>query len=119
MDASLEGTAPAIEVANLRRVYSERKVLGRGRETVALDGISFSVAYGSVFGLLGNPAGDRRIIILTWRNTVRQAHHPIQARTKPAPQKFRRPGNHGGSHGQRRARCNAATKVEGIEDDIR
>jgi len=56
---ALPGKAgPAIEVTELRRVYFDNKLLGRGRETVALDGISFSVEPGSVFGLLGpNGAG--------------------------------------------------------------
>ncbi|MEA2640030.1 MAG: type transport system ATP-binding protein [Chloroflexota bacterium] len=58
---------PTIEVSDLRRVYFDKKILGRGRETVALDGISFAVARGSVFGLLGpNGAGKTTTVrILT------------------------------------------------------
>jgi ABC-2 type transport system ATP-binding protein len=53
-----DNDSPAIEVRGLRRVYSDRKLLGRGRETVALDGIDFRIERGSVFGLLGpNGAG--------------------------------------------------------------
>jgi ABC-2 type transport system ATP-binding protein len=57
----------AIEVGDLRRTYFDKKLLGRGRETVALDGISFRVERGSVFGLLGpNGAGKTTTVrILT------------------------------------------------------
>src|SRR5688572_29012643 len=51
-------TTPAIEVVDLRRTYLDKKLLGRGKETVALDGISFAVQPCTVFGLLGpNGAG--------------------------------------------------------------
>ena len=48
----------AVETQDLRRVYRSSSVLGRTRETVALDGLSLEVPEGIVFGLLGpNGAG--------------------------------------------------------------
>jgi ABC-2 type transport system ATP-binding protein len=48
----------AIECEALGRVYGGRGVLGRGRETVALESIDLQVPAGMVFGLLGpNGAG--------------------------------------------------------------
>lgn len=50
--------APAIECEDLRRVYGSGRIGGRGAGTVALDGLSFAVEPGTVFGLLGpNGAG--------------------------------------------------------------
>lgn len=48
----------AIECEDLRRVYRSSGLLGRGRETVALEGVTMQVPAGVVFGLLGpNGAG--------------------------------------------------------------
>ncbi|OGO40145.1 MAG: hypothetical protein A2147_09385 [Chloroflexi bacterium RBG_16_57_8] len=52
-----------IECAAVTRKYSSRTLTGQKRETVALDGISFQVPRGIVFGLLGpNGAGKTTTI---------------------------------------------------------
>jgi ABC-2 type transport system ATP-binding protein len=43
----------AIECINLERVYTSKGLFGKKQETQALKGISFSIAQGTVFGLLG------------------------------------------------------------------
>src|SRR6516165_10655844 len=50
--------SPAIEVEALRKTY--RDGLFRPRRIEALRGVSFSVERGTIFGLMGLPAGDRR-----------------------------------------------------------
>ena len=53
----------AIECSDLKRVYVSQGLMGRKRETVALDGITFQVPKGVVFGLLGpNGAGKTTTI---------------------------------------------------------
>ena len=52
------GGQNAIECEGLTRVYSSRSLLGKRRDTVALDGLSLQVPPGTIFGLLGpNGAG--------------------------------------------------------------
>ncbi|HEY3118288.1 MAG TPA: ATP-binding cassette domain-containing protein, partial [Chloroflexota bacterium] len=48
----------AIQCTELRHVYEERGLLGKSKQTVALESVTFQVPKGVVFGLLGpNGAG--------------------------------------------------------------
>ena len=55
--------APSIECEALRRVYVTGGVLGRRRQTMALDGLDLSIPHGIVFGIVGpNGAGKTTLI---------------------------------------------------------
>jgi ABC-2 type transport system ATP-binding protein len=62
-------TELALQVENLAKVYAPRGIFRHGEPIRAVDGMSFSVARGSIFGLLG-PSGAGKTSLLKMLTTL-------------------------------------------------